>query len=166
MKAILHADSRWGIGKQNDLMFRLPKDMKFFRETTQGKVVVMGLHTLRSFPGGQPLKGRVNVVLSPEPVGEGAVWVKDLPALFAEIGKYPPDDVFVIGGASVYRTLFPYCTHVLVTRVEADGGAEVFVPDLDADEAFALVSESAPEEDNGYTIRFCVYENLCPKRAE
>ncbi len=67
---------------------------------------------------------------------------------------------FVIGGASVYRTLIPYCTHVLVTKVEADGGAEVFVPDLDADQNFRLTEESEPIIDNGYTIRFCLYENM------
>ena len=164
MRAIFHADKKWGIGKQNDLMFALPKDMKFFRETTSGKVVVMGLNTLRSFPNGKPLKNRVNIVLAPEDVREDVITVHDLGELFAEVKKYPADDVFVIGGASVYRALMPYCTEVLVTKVDADGGAEVFVPDLDEDSSFRLVYESEPEEDNGYTIRFCRYENLSPKK--
>ena len=77
--------------------------------------------------------------------------------------KYPAEDVFVIGGASVYRLLIPYCTEVLVTRVDAVGGADTFVPDLDADANFALVAESEPVEDNGYMIRFCTYKNLAPK---
>ncbi len=158
MRAIFHADRRWGIGKNNGLMFSLPKDMKFFRETTAGKVVVMGLNTLRSFPEGKPLKNRVNIVLSPEEV-EGAVTVHHLDELFAEVKKYPPQDVFVIGGASVYRALLPYCTEALVTKVDADGGADAFAPDLDADERFALLFESAPETDNGYSIRFCTYRN-------
>lgn len=159
MRAIFHADRKWGIGKENGLMFSLPSDMKFFRETTMGKVVVMGYNTLRSFPGGRPLKNRVNIVLYPGDAGEGVVTVRDLGELFAEIKKYPPEDVFVIGGASVYRALLPYCTEALVTKVEADGGAEVFVPDLDLDPSFSLARESAPEEDNGYTIRFCTYRN-------
>ncbi len=163
MKAIFHADSRWGIGKDNRLMFSLPKDMRFFRETTEGKVVVMGRNTLRSFPGGKPLKNRINIVLSPEDAGEGAVTVHNLEELFSEIKKYPPDDVFVIGGASVFRALLPYCTEALVTKVDADGGADVFAPDLDAMEGFTLASESAPVEDNGYMIRFCIYKNLSPK---
>ena len=162
MRAIFHADKNWGIGRENGLMFRLPFDMKFFRETTQGKVVVMGLSTLRSFPGGRPLKDRVNIVLSPEDV-EGVITVHSVEELLAEVKKYPADDVFVIGGASVYRLLIPYCTEVLVTKVEADGGADAFAPDLDADPAFALVSESDPQEDGGYVIRFCVYRNLSPK---
>lgn len=166
MKAILHVDEKWGIGKQNDLMFSIPKDMKFFRETTKGKVVVMGLNTLRSFPGGKPLKNRTNVVLSPEDVNEDVITVHNLNELFHAIKAYPQDDVFVVGGASVYRTLFPYCTEILVTKVEADGGAEVFVPNLDESEDYELAYQSEAQEDNGYTIRFCTYRNLNVKKAE
>ncbi len=162
MRAIFHADSKWGVGKNNSLMFRLPKDMQFFRETTLGKVVVMGSNTLRSFPNGKPLKNRINVVLCPEDIREDVITVHNLGELFAEIKKYPPDDVYVIGGASVYRTLIPYCTEVLVTKVETDGGADVFVPDLDADERFELVHISDPQDDNGYPIRFCTYVNRAP----
>lgn len=160
MRAIFHADRKWGIGKANDLMFTLPKDMKFFRETTKGKIVVMGLNTLRSFPEGKPLKNRTNIVLSPEDVNEEAITVHNFEELFEEVKKYPEDDVFVIGGASVYRALIPYCSEVLVTKVDADGGAEVFVPNLDEDTAFLLTEESEPIEDNGYIIRFCTYRNL------
>lgn len=163
MKAILHADRNWGIGKANDLMFSLPLDMKFFRETTNGKVVVMGLNTLRSFPNGKPLKNRVNIVLSPEPLEEDVITVHSLQELFAELKKYPADDVFVIGGASVYKMLFPYCSEILITKVDADGGAEVFVPDLDKDRNYFLVKSSEPQLDNGYTIRFCTYQNLSVK---
>ena len=163
MRAIFHADRAWGIGRGNDLMFRLPRDMKFFRETTKGKVVVMGLNTLRSFPEGKPLKNRTNIVLCPEDAGEGVISVHSLDELLREVKKYPVEDVFVIGGASVYRLLIPYCTEVLVTRVDAVGGADTFVPDLDADANFALVAESEPVEDNGYMIRFCTYKNLAPK---
>ncbi len=164
MRAIFHADREWGIGKKNGLMFRLPEDMKFFRETTAGKVVVMGLNTLRSFPGGKPLKNRVNIVLSPEPVEEDVVRAANLAELFEKIKEYPEDDVFVVGGASVYRLLIPYCTEVLVTKVDEAGGADVFAPDLDADPAFRLEKQSEPREDNGHTIRFCTYRNLAVKK--
>ncbi len=99
MRAILHADREWGIGRNNDLMFSLPRDMKFFRETTKGKVVVMGLNTLLSFPNGKPLKNRVNIVLCPDDVNEDVITVHTPAELFAEAKKYPADDVFVIGGA-------------------------------------------------------------------
>ncbi len=159
MKAIFHADKNWGIGRANGLMFSLPLDMKFFRETTKGKVVVMGLNTLRSLPNGKPLKNRVNIVLCPDDVSEEAIIVHNLAELAEEVKKYPSDEVYVIGGASVYRALIPYCTEVLVTKVDADGGADAFVPDLDRDENFELIEESAPLEDNGLTIRFCTYKN-------
>ena len=163
MRAIFCADEKWGIGKDNGLLFSLPKDMKFFRETTKGKVVVMGRKTLESFPGGQPLKGRVNIVLSSKEAKEGTVGAKSLDALFALLKNYPEDEVFVIGGESVYNALLPYCSEVYVTKVAADGKADTFVPDLDEEEAFVLAAEGEPVEDNGYALRFCTYKNKAPK---
>ena len=87
MRAIFHADKNWGIGRGNDLMFRLPLDMKFFRETTSGKVVVMGLNTLRSFPGGTPPKNRTNVVLSHEDVAGAVITVPSLAELLEQWKK-------------------------------------------------------------------------------
>ena len=164
MQAILHCDRKWGIGKRNDLMFSLPKDMKFFRTTTAGKVVVMGSNTLLSFPGGKPLKNRTNIVLWPEGDFEraerdGFILVETLPELFKEIAKYNSDDVFVIGGAMMYHTMLPYCSRVLLTKVDADGGAEVFFDNLDNMDNWKMTYESEPQEDNGYTIRFTTYEN-------
>lgn len=163
MRAIFCADEKWGIGKDNGLLFSLPKDMKFFRETTKGKVVVMGRKTLESFPGGQPLKGRVNIVLSSQEAKEGTVGAKSLDALFALLKNYPEDEVFVLGGESVYHALLPYCSEVYVTKVAADGKADTFVPNLDEEEAFVLAEEGEPVEDNGYTLRFCTYKNRAPK---
>lgn len=135
MIAILHADKDWGIGKRNGLMFSLPKDMKFFRDTTSGNVVVMGYNTLLSFPGSKPLKNRINVVLCEEGIEiEDCICVHNLDSLFEEVRKYEKDKVFVIGGASVYKTLLPYCEKVFLTKVNAEGGADVFFPNLDKSE--------------------------------
>ena len=161
MKAILHADREWGIGKRNGLMFSIPADMKFFRETTTGNVVVMGSNTLKSFPGGNPLKNRTNIVLYPD--GEkrdDCIVVFSLEELFAEIKKYDSDKVFVIGGAMMYKTLLPYCDEVLVTKVDAVGGADAFFENLDLNPDFTLVYESEPVETNGYTVKFTTYKNL------
>lgn len=160
MKAILHADREWGIGKSNGLMFSIPADMKFFRETTTGNVVVMGSNTLKSFPGGKPLKNRTNIVLWPD--GEkrdDCKIVGSLNELFDEIKKYDGDRVFVIGGAMMYRTLLPYCDEVLVTKVDAVGGADAFFENLDENENFELVYRSDDVETNGYTVNFCTYAN-------
>lgn len=166
MKSIVAVDQKWGIGKDNGLLFSIPEDMKYFREKTLGKAVVMGLNTLRSFPGGRPLRGRLaNIVLSDVelPPQEGLTVCRDLPSLLAEIAKYPPDDVFVIGGGTVYRLLCDLCTEAYVTRVNADGGATVFFPDLDRREGWVLASESEPVVSGELELRFCVYRNLAPK---
>ncbi len=158
IRAILHADKEWGIGKKNDLMFSLPADMKFFRETTSGKTVVCGENTLASFPGGKPLKNRKHIVLSPTQEREDCVMVRSMEEA-RERMKEAVGDVFVIGGASVYRQMLPYCEEVLVTRVNAVGGAEAFFPNLDEDTNFEIVYESEPIDDNGYEIRFVTYKN-------
>jgi dihydrofolate reductase len=160
MKAIVAVDKKWGIGKKNDLLFSLPEDMKFFRKTTLNKVVIMGSNTLKSFPGGNPLKNRTNIVLFPGgEKREDCTIVDSMDELFEEIKKYPSDDVFVIGGAMFYRTMLPYCTEVYVTKVDADGEAEVFYENLDALENWSCIYESEKVETNGYEIRFTTYKN-------
>lgn len=164
MKAILAADRNWGIGKDGKLLFSVPKDMAYFRETTTGKIVVMGRKTLESFPGGRPLKNRVNVVLTSDPSPrEGCVTVGGLKELSRTLAKYDGNDVFVIGGAKVYAELLEYCDEILVTKIEADGGADAFFPDLDVREDFFLAEEGERQESNGLFFRFTVYKNLAPK---
>ena len=160
MKAIVAVDKKWGIGKKNDLLFELPEDMKFFRKTTLNKVVIMGSNTLKSFPGGNPLKNRTNIVLFPG--GEkrdDCLVVDSMDELRETLKNFNTDDVFVIGGAMFYKTMLPYCSEVLVTKVDADGGAEVFYENLDEKKEWSCVEISDPVETNGYTIRFTTYKN-------
>ena len=157
--AIVHADKEWGIGKGNDMMFSLPKDMKFFRETTMGHTVVMGGKTLRSFPNQKPLKNRVNIVLTRGQVCDECVIVRSYEELFEEMKARKNEQIFVIGGGEIYKALLPYCHGAYVTKVDAIGGAEVFFPNLDEHPDFVCVEESVPMDDNGLTIRFTKYEN-------
>lgn len=159
IRAIVHVDKEWGIGKNNDMMFSLPKDMKFFRETTMGHTVVMGGKTLRSFPGQKPLKNRVNIVLSRGQVCDECIFVRDYDELKKELKSRKNEEIFIIGGGSVYQELLPYCDEALVTKVDAVGGAEIFFPDLDKNPDFECVYESEPMDDNGHTIRFTTYKN-------
>ena len=159
IKAIVHADKEWGIGKGNDMMFSLPKDMKFFRETTSGHTVVMGGNTLRSFPNQKPLKNRINIVLSRGQVRDDCVIVRSYDELKNELKKREDEEIYVIGGGEVYKELLPYCDEALVTKVDAVGGAEVFFPNLDKNPDFICVHESEPIEDNGNVIRFTTYQN-------
>lgn len=160
MKAIVCVDENWGIGKKNDLLFSIPKDMEFFRKTTSGKVVVMGSNTLKSFPNGKPLKNRVNVVLYPG--GEkrdDCVIVGSMEELSSELKKYDTDNTFVVGGAMFYRTMLPYCSEVYVTKVKENGNAEVFFENLDKSENWSCIYESEEDESNGHKFTFTTYKN-------
>ena len=164
IRAIVHADKQWGIGKNNDMMFSLPKDMKFFRETTMGHTVVMGGNTLRSFPNSKPLKNRENIVLSRGQVRDDCIIVRSYDELFKAMKQRENQEIFIIGGGEIYKALLPYCDEVLVTKVDAVGGASVFFPNLDELKNFTCVYESEEIEDNGYTIRFTTYKNSEPKK--
>ncbi len=158
--SILNCDINYGIGKKNGLLFNLPLDMKFFRETTRDHMVFMGENTLLSFPGSKPLKNRVNVVLSQDPTHnyEGCENVHNFDEfikILRENGKN--SDVFVIGGASIYRQTLPFVDKVLLTKVNADGEATVFFPNLDEDPNFKCVDEGTPIQDGEYEIRFTTY---------
>ena len=164
MKAIVAVDKKWGIGKKNDLLFSLPEDMKYFREKTLIKVVVLGSNTLKSFPNGKPLKNRTNIVLFPG--GESrddCTIVQSLEELSKVLKNYNTEDVFIIGGAMFYKTMLPYCSEVLVTKVDADGEAEVFYENLDNLPNWEMVSALPPVETNGYTITFTTYKNSSVK---
>lgn len=164
---ILCVDSKWGIGKQNGLLFSLPKDMKFFRETTLNHVVAMGENTLLSFPNSKPLKNRTHIVLSQDESHnyEGVDNVHDFQEFLSRIDDYAQkEDVYIIGGASIYRQTLPYVNEVLLTKVDSDGKAELFFPNLDEDPYFELVKESEPVDDNGHIIHFCKYVNKHPQK--
>ena len=166
--SILCVDNKFGIGKKNDLLFHLPKDMAFFRDKTNGHVVAMGENTLLSFPNQKPLPKRINIVLSQDKSHnyDGVINVHDFQEFLRLLKKHSSEDVYVIGGASIYHQTLPYVDGVYLTKVDADGGAELFFDNIDKIETFECVSESKPLEDNGYKIRFCYYKNLAKKDIE
>lgn len=164
IRAIVAVDEKWGIGKKNDLLFHLPEDMKFFRQKTLNSTVCMGYNTLLSFPGGKPLPKRENIVICPESVNrDDLICVHTMEDMLAELKKRS-GDIFVIGGATFYHTMLYYCEEVLVTKVAADGGAEVFFDNLDKDPRFTCVYESEPVKSGEYSIKFTTYKNLLPIR--
>ena len=162
MIAIVAVSENWGIGKDNGLLFSIPEDMKFFRETTTGGAVIMGRRTLESFPGGRPLKNRRNIVISGRDgyTVEGAEAVRS-PLEAAElISGTPSEQVFVIGGGEVYRAMLPFCEKALVTRVYARPEADRFFPDLDSMSEWKLAEESPIHQHEGLRYSFCVYERV------
>ena len=158
MKAILSADRNWGIGYQNKLLVSIPSDMRFFREMTEGKVIVMGRKTLESFPNGLPLKKRINVVLTHDRSYQvkDAVIVHDKEELLEELKKYQ-EDIFVVGGGSVYELLLPYCDTAYVTRIDMEYQAGTFFPDLDQDPEWELTEESDEQTCFDIEFTFTVY---------
>lgn len=160
MKAILSADKNWGIGYQNKLLVSIPSDMKFFRETTTGKVVIMGRKTLESFPNGLPLKNRVNIVLTANKdySVKDAVIVHTKEELLKEVEKYNPDDLYVIGGESIYRMLLPYCDTVLVTKIDRAFQADRFFPNLDESPEWEMTEASEEQTCFDLEYTFTKYE--------
>lgn len=158
MKLIVAVSENWGIGNKNKLLFSIPADMKFFRETTKDSVVIMGKKTLESFPGKKPLKNRVNIVLTSHAdyEAEGAVichCVKDA----IEYSKKYAKEVFVIGGESVYREFLPFCDTAYVTKIYAQAEADTYFPNLDENSEWDILKTSEMLEDNGYKFEFCTY---------
>ena len=154
MNLIVAVDKNWAIGKDNKLLVSIPDDMKFFRETPSGKVVVMGRKTLESFPNGKPLKNRVNIVLTRDPNYEvnDAIIVHSKEELDKELKKYNQDDIFVIGGESIYRMMLDDCKRAFVTYVDYAYDADTYFPNLDELSDWKLAEES--EEQTYYDIEF------------
>ena len=160
--SILNCDKKYGIGKKNGLLFSLKEDMAFFRRTTLNHVVAMGENTLLSFPNQKPLKNRTNIVLSADASHnyEGVVNVHSFEEFLKIVAKYAQnEDVYIIGGASMYRQTLDYVDFVYLTKVDAVGGAEVFFVNIDADPRFEVISESEPIQDGDYKIKFVTYRN-------
>jgi dihydrofolate reductase len=156
--------NKWGIGKNNDLLFHLPKDMQFFRQTTADSIVVCGYNTLLSFPGGKPLKGRSTICLCPEEVERDDCFCihdfDEMVRLVKELAKNHP--VFIIGGAMLYKSMLPYYDKVYVNMVNADGEAEVFFPNLDDDASYEVTQVLPAVEDEGYLTQLYSYTRKIP----
>ena len=167
--SILNCDKEFGIGKRNGLLFSLPLDMKFFRETTLNHVVAMGENTLRSFPNSKPLKNRTHIVLSQDESHnyEGVINVHTFSDFLKKINEYSKNEVvYIIGGASIYNQTLPYVDEVYLTKVNEIGGAEVFFNNLDENKDFVCYEVGEPINDNGHEIRFTKYRNINKKNID
>ncbi|MDD3169442.1 MAG: dihydrofolate reductase [Eubacteriales bacterium] len=160
MKTIVAVDNNWGIGKEGCLLVHLPGDLKYFKEKTAGKVVVMGRTTFESLPGKKALKDRVNIVLSRNPdfEPEGCIKCKSMGELFQTLENYDMEDVFIIGGEDIYRQFSPYCSGHLVTKINAVFDADKYLENLDLRSDLVLVSESEAQIENGVEYCFTEYK--------
>ena len=158
MKAIVAVDKNWGIGKDGDQLCYLSADLKRFKELTMGHPVILGRKTLSTFPGGRPLKGRRNLILSATEgfAPEGAEVFRDVESLLSQV----PEDSFIIGGESVYKALLPYCDRVYVTKISRSFPADTWFPNLDEDPSWRVGREEPPLEDGGLSFRYVTYERV------
>lgn len=163
MNVIVAVDQQWGIGLENDLQFRIRSDLRHFRALTLGKTIIYGRKTLQTFPSGQPLPGRTNIVLTRQsdfPPQADLIVCHSLEELWTRCGSVDSDDLFVIGGANVYEQLLPYCRRAFVTRIDATRPADRYFPKLDQSAEWRLMDESPifQEQDLGY--RFQIYDHV------
>ena len=160
MNLIVNVDSTWAIGYRGKLLVSIPEDMKFFRSETTGKVVVLGRKTLDTFPGGQPLKNRTNIILTRNPNYQvkGAIICHSVEEVLEELKKYNSEDVYIIGGDSIYKEFLPYCDVAHVTRTDHVYDADAWFPNLEEDPAWVLTGESEEKTYFDLEFRFCRYE--------
>lgn len=159
MNLIVAVDRNWAIGKNNKLLVSIPADMKFFRETTKGNIVVMGRKTLESFPQGQPLKNRVNIVITQNQDYQvkDAVVVHSVEEAVEECKKHD-GEVFVIGGESIYRAMLPYCNRAYVTKIDHAYAADTYFPNLDEEDDWELTGVSEEQTYFDLEYVFAKYE--------
>lgn len=157
MNIIVAVDKHWSIGNQGQLLVSIPEDKRMFRDETLGKVIVMGRKTLESLPGKQPLYGRTNIVLTrnPDYKVKGAIVCHSLSEVLEELGKYPEENCFIIGGQSIYEQFSPFCDTAHVTYIDYAYSADTCFPDLDKDPSWEMTAESDEQTyfDLCYTFR-------------
>lgn len=160
MKCIVAVDQNWAIGNNNKLLVSIPADMKFFRETTAGGVVILGRKTLETFPGGKPLKNRINIVITKNKDYnvEGATVVHSIDEALKVAEAYNSDDVYVIGGDSIYRQMLPYCDTAIVTKIEFAYAADTYFPNLDQDDEWEMTATSDEQTYFDLEYAFTKYE--------
>ncbi len=161
MIMIVAADKKWGIGINGDLLTPLPEDMKFFREKTANSVVIYGRKTLESFPGGKPLKNRVNIVITTNKnfQCDGAIIVHSVEEAAQKATEYTDKNVFVIGGGTIYKQMLKYCDKAYITKIDrVFDEADTFIHNLDELEQWHVVEESDVKEYEGTKFKFVTYE--------
>ncbi len=162
MNIIAAVDSNWAIGYKNQLLVRIPSDQKMFREETTGKVVVLGRKTLETFPNGLPLKNRTNIILSTDlnyHVKDATV-VHSVEELLTELEQYPTEDVYIIGGESLYQQLLPYCDVAHITKIDYQYDADAYFPNLDEMKEWKITGDSEEQTYFDLEYRFLRYERM------
>ncbi|MBR3245758.1 MAG: dihydrofolate reductase [Parasporobacterium sp.] len=151
MSAIVAVDRNWAIGKGGKLLTSIPDDLRFFRQTTRDKVVIMGRKTLESLPGGLPLPNRTTVVVTRDPDYKmnGIVLTHSVEEAIEEAKKLNTD-IYICGGGEIYKQMLDLCDEALVTYIDYPYQADTYFPNLDKRPEWVMVAES--EEQTHFDI--------------
>lgn len=166
VNAIVAVDENFGIGYHNELLFRIKEDMELFKELTLNNVVIMGRNTLESLPNGEPLKDRINIVLTSDKEksdktiidANNIMYANSVDAALLTASVFNKD-IFVIGGASVYEQMLEYCDKVYITKAYINCTVDKFFPNIIEDSRFKIVQETGIKQYNNISYKLCVYEN-------
>lgn len=166
MKLLASVDNNWAIGFKDGLLVTIPEDMKRFMKLTAGKVVVLGRKSLQNFPNGLPLRDRVNIILTSNKNLKirGAVMAYSEEELLELLQEYDSDDIYVIGGESVFNMLYEYCDRAFLTKINYKYQADKHFPNLDKLDNWELVDED-DDEQTYFSIEYnyVTYRNNNPK---
>ena len=159
MRLIVAVDENWGIGKNNDLLCRISADMQYFRKMTTGHTLVLGRKTLESFPNKKPLPNRNHIVLTKniDYQAEGVTLCNSIEQLQQLLQSYHTNDIFVIGGGSIYTQLLPYCDTAYVTHIQKSFDADTHFPNLDEHPDWVLTQKGVTQQENNIAFSFDIY---------
>ena len=160
MNLVVAVDNNWAIGYQNKLLVKIPADQRFFRNETIHKAVIMGRKTLESFPGGRPLADRLNVVITSDSdykVMDAAV-VNSIEKALEVVKDYNTEDIYIIGGESIYRQMLRLCDTAHVTKIDYNYNADAYFPNLDEMEDWHITGESEEHTYHDLVYNFYRYE--------
>lgn len=157
MNLIAAVDQNWAIGHRGGLLVQIPADQKYFRELTKGKVIVLGRKTLATFPNGIPLPQRTNLILSGDRnfSVRGGIVVSGMEEAWKELKQYPKEDIFIVGGASIYRQFLPYCKTAYITKIDYTYQADCYMPNLDKESEWQIAAKS--EEQTYFDLEYYFY---------
>lgn len=169
LSCIAAVSKSWGIGYQNQLLYRIPEDLQYFKQHTQNRIVIMGRNTYENI--GRPLPHRkYNIILTTHDIklpdkqtwNTNVILCHDISLLIKKHLRMP--DTYVIGGAMLYQTLLPYCKTAYITHILDDKPADTFFPDLTKEPNWHITNQSELKTYQGLEYQHVIYENNHPKQ--
>ncbi len=154
MNLIAAVDKNWGIGYRGRLLVKIPLDQQWFQNTTKGRIIVAGRKTLETFPNGMPLPARKNIILTENENFQikGAQITHSVQETMELLNNYKSEDIYIVGGESIYKQFLPYCNVAYITRIDYVYEADAYFPNLEAMPEWRLTADS--EEQTYFNLEY------------